>query len=60
MVDNYLIKAREEQGKDITILKQEAEWGNILGSVDLLDILFLIYQIIGLASVIIYMLFILI
>ena len=57
---NLTTKASERQGIDIAILKQEAKLGNMFGSADLFDILFLMYQIMGLASVIIYMLSILI
>ncbi len=57
---NLTTKASERQGIDIAILKQEAELSNIFGSADLFDILFLMYQIMGLASVIIYIISILI
>lgn len=57
---NLTTKASERQGIDTAILKQEAKLGNMFGSADLFDILFLMYQIVGLASVIIYMLSILV
>lgn len=57
---NLTTKASEKQGIDIAALKQGADLGNIFGSAELFDILFLVYQIIGLVSVIIYMISILI
>jgi len=45
---NLTTKASEKQGIDIAKLKQEAELGNMFGSADLYDILFLMYQILGL------------
>lgn len=57
---NLTTKASEKQGIDITILKQKVELGNLFGSVDIYDILFLMYQISGLVSGIIYMFYILI
>lgn len=57
---NLTTKASEKQGIDITILKQKVELGNLFGSVDIYDILFLMYQILGLVSGIIYMFYILI
>lgn len=57
---NLTTKASEKQGIDIAKLKLEAELGNMFGSADLYDILFLMYQISGLVCVIIYLLCILI
>lgn len=57
---NLTTKASEKQGINISTLKQEADLGNMFGSAELFDILFLLYQIIGLVSVIIYMISILI
>ena len=57
---NLMTKASEKKGINIVKLKQEAELGNMFGSADVYDMLFLMYQILGLFCVIIYLLCILI
>lgn len=48
--------ANVKQGIDIEVLKKQAESGNMFGSADSFDVLFLLYQLLGLATLLVYVL----
>ena len=59
-ISKLTIKASEEQGLNIKVLKEQTELGNVYASTDIFDMLFLLYQVIGLVAIMIYILSVLI